>query len=101
MKNNKNHYELKKEIIKIKEEVRVGILGPLAASFGFVIALVWRDAIQSAIREFLTRRGITEQAYLFNFIFALLVTIIVIIIIFIIKKISKKRTEKEIKKIKR
>jgi ABC-type uncharacterized transport system fused permease/ATPase subunit len=83
--------ELKKEIFKVREEVRVGVIGPLAASFGFVIALIWRDAIQAAIKEFLVRRGLTEQAYFYNFIFAVIATIIVILIIYIIRKFSKKR----------
>ncbi|PIN93618.1 hypothetical protein COU54_02350 [Candidatus Pacearchaeota archaeon CG10_big_fil_rev_8_21_14_0_10_31_24] len=99
---------VREELIAIKEEVRNDVSGPVVASFGFIIALVWRDAIQSAFGEYLLRAGLTEKAYIYQFISAIIVTIAVIIIMVTITKISRarrverieetieKRTEKKI-----
>jgi len=86
----------REELIAIKEEVRNDVSGPVVASFGFIIALVWRDAIQSAFGEYLLKAGLTENLYIYQFISAIIVTIAVIIIMVTITKISRKRREERI-----
>lgn len=87
------------ELIAIKEEVRNDVSGPVIASFGFIIALVWRDAIQAAFGEFLIRAGLTEQAYIFQFISAIIVTIAVIIIMVTLTKITRAKKEEKIEQV--
>lgn len=99
--NNRTHEafnQLREELIKIKEEIRVDIVGPVVASFGFIIALVWRDAIKGALDVYLERAGLTNQAYLYNFVSAMIVTIFVILLMLFILRLSKKRKEENIKK---
>jgi hypothetical protein len=87
---------LSSELVAIKEEVRNDVTGPVVASFGFIIALIWRDAIQAAIQEFLLRSGLASKEYLYQFVSAIMVTIIVIIIMVTITKVSSKRKQEKI-----
>jgi len=41
---------LKSQIDVIEREIKSDVIGPVVASFGFIIALIWRDAIKSNIR---------------------------------------------------
>jgi hypothetical protein len=88
--------KLQDELIGIREEVKKDITGPVIASFGFIIALIWRDAIQSAIGKFLQAAGLTEQAYIYNFISAIIVTIIVIALMISVVKFGQKKVEEKI-----
>jgi len=87
---------LQDELIAIREEVKKDITGPVVASFGFIIALIWRDAIQSAIGKFLQAAGLTEQAYIYNFISAIIVTVIVIGLMIGVIKFGQKKVEEKI-----
>jgi hypothetical protein len=89
--------KLKTEIQLLREEIRADISVPIIASFGFIIALVWRDAIQSAINEFLSRAGLLRNAYIYQFISAIIVTIIVVSIMLLAIRFKKKKTETDIK----
>ncbi len=91
--------KMKAEVDIVKDYVKNDVTGPVVASFGFIIALIWRDAIQAAINEFLKRAGLTQQAYIYQFISAVIVTIIVIVIMVVIIKISKKRKEQRIEEV--
>ncbi len=88
--------QLKADLISIKEEVRNDVVGPVVASFGFIIALVWRDAIKSALDVYLASHGLTGQAYLYNFISAILVTIFVIAIMVTITKLSREKKKQKV-----
>ena len=70
---------LKAEIEFLKEEIRNDVTGPVIASFGFIIALVWRDAIRSVINEILSIAGLTGKIYIYDVISAIIVTFFVII----------------------
>jgi hypothetical protein len=82
----------------LKEEIRSDILGPVIASFGFIIALIWRDAIRSTINELLSRAGLLENVYIYDIISAIIVTIIVIGIMLFITRLRKKRKKKRFQK---
>lgn len=90
------HNQLVQELIGIKEEIRTDIVGPIVASFGFIIALVWRDAIKGALDVYLARAGLTEKAYLYNFVSAIIVTFFVILLMLFILKLGKKRKQEKI-----
>ncbi|MGC9309516.1 MAG: DUF5654 family protein [Candidatus Nanoarchaeia archaeon] len=89
---------LRGELDILKEEIRTDVLGPVIASFGFIIALVWRDAIRSVIDEFLNRMGLVEQLYIYEVISAIIVTFVVIIIMIFTIKLSRKKKKKQLEK---
>ena len=90
--------KLKGELEIIKEEIRNDVSVPVVASFGFIIALIWRDAIQAGINEFLSRAGLLEKAYVYQIISAIIVTIAVIIIMVLVTKFSRVKRKKMIEK---
>ena len=87
---------LKAEINVIKEHLKNDISGPVVASFGFIIALVWRDAIRSTLDEFLVRAGLLEKAWIYDIFSALIVTIFVIFLMIGIMKFSQKKKRKKL-----
>lgn len=89
--------KLTQELTELKEELRNDVAGPVIASFGFIIALIWRDAIQAAIHEFLSRAGLLEEAYIYQIISAIIITIIVVFIMVIVVKLRKKKKKKRVK----
>ena len=89
---------LKGKLAVLESEIKTDISVPVVASFGFIIALVWRDAIKGAIDEFLSRTGLLDKAYLYNFVSAIIVTIIVIIIMIIVTRFSHSKKTKILKK---
>ncbi len=91
----KNSFDkLREELYFIREEVRNDITGPVVASFGFIIALVWRDAIKGALDEYLLREGLLENAYLYQLFSAVIITIAVIIIMVAVTKWGRKKRKK-------
>ncbi len=86
------------ELYALKEEIRNDITGPVVASFGFIIALVWRDAIKSALDEYLIRTGLMGSAYFYQFISAIIVTIVVIIIMVVVIKFGRARKKRKVEK---
>ena len=107
-KSDKKNVNIPKKILKkveldlelLKTELRNDVAKPVVASFGFIIALVWRDAISAAIAEYLRRAGMTGQEYIYNFYSAVLVTIVVIFLMMSITKLSRKRKRKKIERLK-
>ncbi|MFH1801474.1 MAG: DUF5654 family protein [archaeon] len=95
---NETIYKLKGELDAIKKEIQHDVTGPVVASFGFIIALVWRDAIKGAIDEYLIKAGLIEKAYFYNFISAVVITIIVIAIMVIVTKLGRSKKAKRIEK---
>lgn len=96
VKEKREHNQLVEELIAIKEEIRADVVGPVVASFGFIIALIWRDAIRSTLNEFLSRAGLLEKAYIYDIVSAIIVTILVILIMIGVTKFGKKRKEGKI-----
>ena len=86
------------KLLALEMEIRNDVSVPIVASFGFIIALVWRDAIHSAVDEFLIRAGLMDQAYVYNFVYAAIVTVIVIAIMIIVTRFSRGRKEKRIER---
>jgi ABC-type multidrug transport system fused ATPase/permease subunit len=86
------------KLLELEMELRHDVSVPIVASFGFIIALVWRDAIKGAIDEFLIRAGLLDKAYIYNFVSAFIVTIIVIVIMIAVTRFSRGRRRKKIKK---
>ncbi|MFH1521397.1 MAG: DUF5654 family protein [archaeon] len=90
---------LKAKLATLEMEIKNDVSVPIVASFGFLVALVWRDAIKAAIDEFLLRSGLLERAYFYNFISAIIVTIIVITIMIVITRFSRSRKKKKLKNV--
>jgi C4-dicarboxylate transporter len=67
-----------------KFDIRGVIISLIVASFGFVAALFWRDAIKSLIETFVPK----GQGLIYQFGVAILVTIIAVIAIYVLSKFS-------------
>lgn len=81
------------KLLALEMEIRNDVSVPIVASFGFIIALVWRDAIKGAVDEFLIKTGLVEQAYIYNFVSAGIVTVIVISIMIMVTRFSRGKRE--------
>jgi len=86
------------KLLALEMEIKNDVSVPIVASFGFIIALVWRDAIKGAVDEFLIRSGLIGQAYFYNFVSAIIVTIIVIAIMIMVTRFSRIRKEERLEK---
>ena len=82
---------------RFQNDIRKHMATAIAAGFAFVIALVWRDAIQAGIDKLLENFGITGSGYIYKIIVAVLVTVICVVGIKIIAGWSEqeKNTEKK------
>ncbi len=72
----------KKITIKAKRfqnDIRKHMATAIAAGFAFVMALVWRDAIQAGIDKILEKFGITGSGYIYKIILAVFVTLVCVI----------------------
>ena len=96
--NGRTILKLKTEINAIKEEIREDVSGPVVASFGFIIALVWRDAIRSIIDEVLTNAGLLDKMWIYDVVSAIIVTAFVILIMIMVTKFSQKKKRKKIER---
>ena len=86
------------KLLGLEMEIKNDVSVPIVASFGFIIALVWRDAIKGAVDEFLVSSGLVEQAYLYNFVSAIIVTVIVIGVMIFVTRFSRGRKEEALEK---
>lgn len=75
---------------KFQSDVRKKIATAIIAAFGFVIALVWRDAIQAGIDNIMQKLGITGTGYIYKIIGAMIVTVICVSGLVIIARWSEK-----------
>jgi uncharacterized membrane protein len=87
---------LRAKAIALEMEIKNDVSGPVIASFGFIIALVWRDAIKGAVDEFLVRAGLMSEAYIYNFVSAIFVTVVVVAIMIGVTRFSRARKEERI-----
>lgn len=85
--------DVAKSAIEVQKEVRKHIITAISAAFAFIMALFWRDAIQSGIDSFLASVGLTGDAYIYKIIVAVVVTIICVIGIVILARMEKKEPE--------
>ena len=93
MKNGDVTNFLRAKLLALEMEIKNDVSGPVVASFGFIIALVWRDAIKGAIDEFLLRAGLVSEAYIYNFVSAVFVTVFVIAIMIAVTRFGRARKE--------
>ena len=86
--------KFREELTKVaafEQKVKKNMATALLAAFAFVMALVWRDAIQSFIADLLSYFNITEVSSKYNLITALLTTIICVLGIIYFSKWSEKK----------
>ena len=91
MKNKKESEfkKIEKEAIHLAKKVRRNIAIAISAAFAFVIALVWRDAIQEGVNKIIVDY-VPVAGYLLKIISAVFVTIICVTAIIIFSKWSEK-----------
>jgi len=87
--------KLKKAAEKFHKEIRKNIVTAVTAALGFMIALVWRDAIQESIDKIMTYIGLTGDVYLFRIFSAVLVTFIAVIGVMFISRWAEKKEDKK------
>jgi len=75
---------IKKSVKKFKSELKKALYTTFLAAFGFLIALVWRDLIQSWVNKISATSPITGQL-----VSALIITVICVIGILIVTKYLK------------
>lgn len=86
----KSTKELEEEARRFRREVQKNIGTAILAAFGFVIALVWRDAIQESVDKILRVLNITGTGYFYKILTAIIVTIICVIGIMQVSRWSEK-----------
>jgi len=69
-------HHIKSGALKLKSEINKNVLTAVLAAFGFIIALVWRDAIRAGVDEIAKRSGIEGTGYIYQIIMAIIITII-------------------------
>jgi hypothetical protein len=74
----------------LKIEVKKNMFTAVIAAFGFIIALVWRDAIKAVVEEIITRLSIDGSGYIYQITISLITTIICVLGILIVSKIKGK-----------
>jgi len=94
---NETVLRLKTELDVFKNYLKKDVSMPIVASFGFIIALVWRDAIRATIDEFLKRLDVIEKVYIYEIVSAIIVTILIAIVMIFVTEFSKSRKTKRIK----
>jgi len=87
--------KLRKAADKFHKEIRKNIVTAVTAALGFMIALVWRDAMQESINKILAYIGLTGEAYLFRIFSAILVTFIAVLGVMFVSRWAEKKEEKK------
>ena len=77
---------VKEEVKKFKGELKKALYTAFIAAFGFLIALVWRDLIQSWVNKISATSPITGQL-----VSALIITVVCVIGILIVTKYLKEK----------
>ncbi len=67
---------IEEEARRFRKEVQKNIATAILAAFGFIIALVWRDAIQESIDKLLKVFNLTGTGYFYKILTAIIMTII-------------------------
>jgi len=82
--------KIKEAASKFQKEVKKNIGSAVLAALAFIIALVWRDAIQENVHKLVGVLGLTESMHLYKIIVAILVTVICVAGILFLSKWNKK-----------
>jgi len=86
MKKIKEHISKKTE--KLRLEMRKAIVGAIVASFGVLIALVWKDVVTNFVNKIVSALNIPESAAYYHLISAVIVTVVCVIGIIIVGRFS-------------
>lgn len=76
----------KSAALRLKKALRKNTMTAILAAFAFLIALVWRDAIQDSVNHLISLFGISKNLIAYKFITATIITIIAVIGIIIVSK---------------
>jgi uncharacterized membrane protein len=74
-----------------KREIKKNIITAIVAAFGFIIALVWRDAIKEAVDKLVEVAGLTGSGYLYTILTAVIITVVCVIGIMVFSTFSEKK----------
>ena len=83
-------YTTKRVIKELKNETKKHVVTAIVAAFGFIIALVWRDAIKEFINTLVANFSITGSPGLITLYIAIITTIVAAVGIVLITKWSAK-----------
>ena len=83
----------KEDIFKFQKEIRKHTTTAIAAAFALTLALTWNSTIRSVVDSFVKRLQISETAYFYEIIIALIVTVICIIGIMTASRYSIKKAK--------
>ncbi len=64
---------------RFQNDIRKHMATAIAAGFAFVMALVWRDAIQAGIDRLFEKLGVEGTGYIYKIIIAVLVTVMCVV----------------------
>ncbi len=81
--------------VEIQKEARKHIITAITAAFAFVIALTWRDAIRKSVDSIVTKLGVPDTVYFYEFLLAVVITIICVLGIMFASKYSVKKEDKK------
>lgn len=85
---------VKKQVVELRDTIRVKVSGYILTGFGVVAGLAWNDAIKALIEHLFPKDdggGLVAQ-----FVYAVIVTVFVVIIMFLVTKLLKsEQTKKE------
>jgi hypothetical protein len=84
----------KKHIKQFKSQFKHHTTTAITAAFAFLIALVWRDAIQEGVNKIMINLGITATSYLFKIYVAIIITIICVIALILFARWGSKDNNK-------
>ena len=73
--------------------VKSKTLTAVTASFAFVIALSWNDAIKSGVDQLIAKMGITGSSYILKILAALIITAIAVVGIYLFSRAETKTAE--------
>jgi uncharacterized membrane protein YozB (DUF420 family) len=84
----------KKQLKHFKSQFKKHMTTAITAAFAFLIALVWRDAIQEGVNKVMVNLGITTTSYLFKIYAAIIITIICVIALILFARWGSKDSNK-------
>lgn len=76
---------------KLKREVRRNMVTAITAAFGFMIAFVWRDAIQESVDKIVAAIGLAGETYFFRIVSALIITVIAVVGLMFVSRWAEKK----------
>ncbi|MDP7140809.1 MAG: DUF5654 family protein [Candidatus Woesearchaeota archaeon] len=94
----RSFHTVRSSAVNLKSEIKKNVLTAVLAAFGFVIALVWRDAIRAGVDEIIQRSGMEGTGYIYQIVSAVIVTIICVIGILFFSRIKGEEDVKDCEK---